>query len=119
MKLRMLALAAVSVWLMGMTSLHAQDTSTDQDHLSGYGTMTYRDIYLLGGETAAVGVQGVGNTPIRLSVYDYNNNLINYTTCRIDSCILTWYALWNAHFYVTVENLSAYSTNYVFALTRE
>jgi hypothetical protein len=119
MKFRTLALATVFAALMGTASLHAENMTTDHDRLNGYSTMTYRNIYMNGGEKAAVAVSGVGNTPIRLSVYDYSNNLIAHTTCQYDTCVLSWVANWNANFYVTVENLSAYSTGYGFALERE
>jgi hypothetical protein len=119
MKFRTLALATVFAALMGTVSLHAENMTTDHDRLNGYSTMTYRNIYMNGGEKAAVAVSGVGNTPIRLSVFDYSNNLIAHTTCQYDTCVLSWVANWNANFYVTVENLSAYSTGYGFALERE
>jgi len=119
MKFRTLAIATVFAALMGTASLHAEHMSTDRDHLNGYSTMTYRNIYLNGGEKAAVAVSGAGNTTVRLSVYDYNNNLITNTTCRRDTCVLSWVANWNANFYVTVENLSPYATDYGFAYDHE
>jgi len=119
MKFRSLAIATVFASLMGTAALHAEHMTTDRDHLNGYSTMTYRNIYLDGGEKAAVAVSGAGSSTIRLSVYDYNNNLITNTTCRYNTCVLSWVANWNANFYVTVENLSAYGTDYGFALDRE
>ena len=115
MKFRMLAIATVFTALMGTAALHAEMTK-DWDHLDGYTKMTYSNIYVYGGQTAGVGVKGEGNTNLRLSVYDNNNNLIRTTVCRYDNCILTWTAAWNGNFYVTVENLSPYSTDYHFAL---
>ena len=119
MKFRTLALAAVFTSVMGTAALHAEHMTTDRDHLNGYGTMTYRNIYLNGGDKAAVAVSGAGNSSIRLSVYDYNNNLIANTTCQYSTCVLSWVANWNANFYVTVENLSPYGTDHGFALDRE
>lgn len=119
MKFRILAIATLFASLMGTAALHAENMSVDRDHLNGYSRMTYRNIYMNGGDKAAVAVSGVGNTSIRLSVYDYNNNLIAHTTCRYDTCVLTWVANWNANFYVTVENLSPYGTDYGFAFERE
>ena len=119
MKFRTLAIATVFASLMGTAAVNANAMTTDRDHLNGYSTMTYRNIYMEGGEKAAVAVSGAGNSTIRLSVYDYNNNLIANTTCRYNSCVLSWTANWNANFYVTVENLSAYGTDYGFAFERE
>jgi len=115
MKFRMLAIATVFAALMGTAALYAEMTK-DWDHLDGYTKMTYSNIYVYGGQTAGVGVKGEGNPNLRLSVYDNNNNLIRTTVCRYDNCILTWTAAWNGNFYVTVENLSPYSTDYHFAL---
>ena len=119
MKFRTLAIATVFASLMGTAVLKAENMDTDRDHLNGYGNMTYRNIHMTGGETAAAAVSGVGSALIRLSVYDYNDNLIAHTTCRQDTCVVTWVANWNANFYVTVENLSPYGTDYGFALDRE
>lgn len=119
MKFRALAIATVFASLMGTAALHADTLQTDRDHLNGYSTMTYHNIYMYGGEKAAVAVSGLGNTTIRLAVYDYNNNLIANTTCRYSTCSLSWVANWNANFYVTVQNLSPYSTDYGFAIDRE
>ncbi len=99
--------------------IHARIRCTDRDHLNGYATMRYSNIYMSGGEKAAVAVKGLGNTTIRLSVYDYNNNLITNTTCRYSTCTLSWVANWNANFYVTVENLTPYGTDFGFAFVRE
>lgn len=119
MKFRTLAIATVFASLMGTAALNANAMTTDRDHLNGYSKMTYRNIYMDGGEKAAVAVSGAGNAVIRLSVYDYNNNLITNTTCRYTTCVLSWTANWNANFYVTVENLSSYGTDYGFAFDRE
>jgi hypothetical protein len=119
MKFRTIAIATVFASLMGTAAIHANAMKVDRDHLNGYATMRYTDIYMSGGEKAAVAVSGLGNTTIRLSVYDYNNNLITDTTCRYNTCVLSWVANWNANFYVTVENLSPYSTDYGFAFERE
>jgi hypothetical protein len=119
MKFRTLAIATVFASLMGTAAVHAEHMTTDRDHLNAYSTMTYRNIYMSGGEKAAAAVDGVGNSTIRLRVYDYNDNLIAQTTCRVDTCVVSWVANWNAHFYVTVENLSPYGTDYGFALGRE
>ena len=116
MKFRILAIATVFALLMGNAALNAECRTIDRDHLNAYTSMTYRDIYLYGGEKAAAAVSGVGYSTIRLSVYDYNNNLITHTTCSTDTCVVSWVARWNANFYVTVENLSAYGTDYGFAL---
>ena len=118
MKIRTLAVATVFATLMGTAALHAENMTTDHDRLNGYSRMTYNNISLSGGEEAAVAVQGIGNSALRVSVYDYNNNLIAHTTCRVDTCVVTWVANWNANFYVTVENLSSYATEYGFALRR-
>jgi len=115
MKFRALAIASVFVALLGTAAVKANAT-TDSDYLSGYHTMTYSNIYVYGGQTAGVGIRGEGNTNLRLTVYDNNNHLINSTVCRYSDCILTWTAAWNGYFHVTVENLSAYGTNYNFAL---
>jgi hypothetical protein len=115
MKFRALAIAALFASLMGTAALHADEVK-DWDHLNGHGTMTYTNIYVHGGETAAVGVRGDGNTYLRLSVHDNNNHLITTTVCRNNNCILTWTAAWNGSFYATVENLTGYGTYYHFAL---
>ena len=119
MKFRTLAIATVFASLMGTAAVEANAMSTDRDHLNGYGSMTYRNVYVSGGETAAAAVSGAGGALIRLSVYDYNDNLIAHTTCRQDTCIVTWVANWNANFYVRVENLSPYGTDSGFGLDRE
>ena len=119
MKFRTLAIATVFASMLGTAALDAKAMTTDHDHLNGYTTMTYRNIHLSGGDTGAVAVSGVSGALIRLSVYDYNDNLIANTTCRQDTCVVTWVANWNANFYVTVENLSPYGTDYGFALERE
>ena len=119
MKFRTLAIATVFASLLGTTTLRAEHMTTDHDHLDGYSRMTYRNIYLSGGDKAAVAVSGVGYSTLRLSVYDYNDNLIAHTTCRVDTCVVSWVANWNANFYLTVENLSPYHTTYGFALDRE
>ena len=119
MKFRTLAIATLFASLMGTAVQHANAMSVDRDHLNGYATMRYTNIYMNGGEKAAVAVSGLGNTTIRLSVYDYNNNLITNTTCRYNTCVLSWTANWNANFYVTVENLTPYATDYGFAFDRE
>jgi hypothetical protein len=118
MKIRTLAVATAFATLLGTAALHAENMTTDHDRLNGYSRMTYNHISLSGGEEAAVAVQGVGNSALRVSVYDYNNNLIAHTSCRVDTCVVTWVANWNANFYVTVENLSSYATEYGFALRR-
>jgi hypothetical protein len=118
MKIRNFAIATVFASLMGAAALHAESTVTDQDSLNGYSRMTYNHISLDGGEQAAVAVKGAGNSPLRVSVYDYKNNLIAYSNCRVEACVVRWVANWNADFYVTVENLGAYSTEYGFALRR-
>jgi hypothetical protein len=120
MKFRTLTIATVFATLMGSAALHAENNmTTDRDHLNAYSRMTYSNIYLSSGATAEVAVSGVGNATIHLSVYDYKNNLIADTTCRRDTCDLSWVANRNANFYVTVENLSAYGTYYGFALDRQ
>jgi len=119
MKFRALAIATVFASMLGTAALHAHADATDRDHLNGYATMRYSNIYMNGGEKAAVAVKGLGNTTIRLSVYDYNNNLITNTTCRYSTCTLSWVANWNANFYVTVENLTPYGTDFGFAFVRE
>jgi hypothetical protein len=119
MKFRSLAIATVFASLMGTAALHAEHMSTDRDHLNPYSSMTYNNIYMDGGQKAAVAVTGAGGAMIRLSVYDYNNNLISSTTCQYNTCVLSWVANWNANFYVKVENLSGYGTDYGFALDRE
>jgi len=120
MKFRTLAIAStVFASLMGTAAMNAERLTTDRDHLNAYSTMTYRNIYMDGGDKAAVAVSGVGSSLIRLSVYDYNDNLIAHTSCRYDTCVLSWEANWNAHFYVTVKKLSPYGTDYGFAIDRE
>src|SRR5579863_4252774 len=69
MKFRTLAIATVFASLMGTAALDANAMSVDRDHLNGYATMRYTNIYMNGGEKAAVAVSGLGNTSIRLSVY--------------------------------------------------
>lgn len=120
MKIRNFALAIATglATLMGSAALHAESMVTDHDSLNGYSTMTYHNISVSGGEHAAVAVQGDGSTALRVSVYDYNNNLIAYSNCRVDTCMVRWVANWNADFYVTVQNLGAYRTSYGFALER-
>ncbi|HVZ83278.1 MAG TPA: hypothetical protein VG893_06345 [Terracidiphilus sp.] len=120
MKIRNFALAIATglATLMGSAALHAESMVTDHDTLNGYSTMTYHNIYLDGGQNAAVAVQGSGNTFLRVSVYDYKNNLIASTNCRVDTCVVRWVANWDANFYVTVQNLGAYPTSYGFALDR-
>jgi len=100
MKFRAIALAMVFASLMGTAPLHADKMQTESDHLNAYGTVTYRGIHLNGGENAAVAVSGLGNTSIRLSVHDDNDNLIAQTTCRYSTCTVSWVAHWNANFYV-------------------
>ena len=118
MKFRIFAIATVFAALMGTSALHAENMTTDHDRLNGYSRMTYHNIDLEGGQHASVAVQGAGNTVLRVSVYDYKNNLIASTNCRVDTCLVSWVANWDASFYVTVDNLGAYSTTYGFALDR-
>lgn len=118
LKIRALALAAVFAALVAPQIVHAESMVTDADHLNGYSRMTYNNIALSEGQEASVAVKGVGNTFLRLSVYDYKNNLIVNTTCRVDTCLVRWVANRDAAFYVTVENLGAYPTRYGFALDR-
>ena len=119
MKFRILAAAAVFAASLLGTAVHAENMTTDRDHLNAYTSMTYRNIRMYGGEKAAAAVSGVSNALIRLSVYDSNDNLISQTTCRYDTCVVSWVANWNANFYVTVENLSSFGTDYGFAIDRE
>ena len=118
LKIRAIALTAVLASLIGPSVAHAENMVTDHDHLNGYARMTYHHISLNEGQEAEVAVQGAGNTVLRVSVYDYKNNLIGNTTCRVDTCSVRWVANRDAAFFVTVKNLGAYSTSYGFALER-
>jgi hypothetical protein len=119
MKIRIFATAAVLVSLIaGSAAVKAENTTTDRDRLNGYARMTYSNIAMSGGQEAAVAVKGDGSSLLRLSVFDYHNNLIAHTSCRVDTCLVTWIANRDASFYVTVENLGGYSTEYGFALSR-
>jgi hypothetical protein len=118
MKFRNVAIATVFASMLGATAaVHAE--TKDFDHLNGYSRMTYSNVYVNGGQTAEVGVRGTGSANLRLTVFDNNNHLITTTVCRYDNCILSWTAAWNGNYYVTVENLSAYGTDYAFVLERE
>jgi hypothetical protein len=119
MKLRALAIAMVLASAMGTAPLHANKMQTGCDHLNGYGTVTYGNIHLNGGENAAVAVSGLGNASIRLSVYEDNDNLIAQTICRYSTCTASWVARRNANFYVKLDNLSAHSTDFGFAMDRD
>jgi len=119
MKFRILPIATLFIALMGTATLQAQRTKADINHVDGYGTMTYRNIYVAGGNGAAVALEAVGNSKLRLSVYDYNDNLIVHTTCHGNTCVASWVALWDASFYVVVENLGSRGTDYAIALGGE
>src|SRR5439155_23138453 len=63
MKFRTLAIAtSVFASLMGTAAMNAERLTTDRDHLNAYSTMTYRNIYMDGGDKAAVAVSGVGSS---------------------------------------------------------
>jgi hypothetical protein len=119
MKNRIIATAAVLAALItGSAAVKAENTTTDRDSLNGYTHMTYSNINLYRGQEAAVAVKGDGSSLLQVSVYDYNNYLIAQTSCRVDTCELSWYAYRNANFYVTVDNVGGSYTEYGFALSK-
>jgi hypothetical protein len=93
--------------------------TSDADQLAPYSRMTYNNVFVYGGEHAAVAVQGDGASALRVRVYDYNNYLISDTSCRVNACVVEWVAKWNANFHVVVDNLGGYTTSYGFALERK
>jgi len=119
MKSRIFATAAIFASLLaGSAALKAQSITADRDRLNAYSRMTYNNIALYAGEHASVAVQGDGDTVLHVRVYDYNNYLIDETSCRVDACVVSWVAKWNANFYVTVENLGGVYNDYGFAVNR-
>ena len=117
MKFRILAIATLFASLLGSATLKAETPMIDGAYLYGHTQMVYNDIYLSEGHGAAVAVSGTGH--FRVRVYDYNDNLITHKTFKNDTCVLSWIALRDANFYVTVENLSNDATRYGIALVRK
>lgn len=119
MKTRAFAVALFAALLTGATAVHAENMITaDSGTLNPNTYERYSNIYVAGGEHAAAVVQGDGNSQLRVSVFDSNNNLVEATTCQAQACVVSWEARWNADFYVTVENIGGTAINYGFAMKR-
>ena len=116
---RIFTVAAVFCSLLaGTAAMHAETIRTDSDRLYAGQYITYNDIAVDQGEHASVAVQGDGDTTLHLEVYDYNNNLIDESTCRTDTCLVSWVAYRNANFYVKVTNYGSVYNDYSLAMRR-
>lgn len=77
------------------------------------GTIDNYTIAFRGGEAAAVGISGDGDTDLDLFVYDENGNLIGSDTDRSDDCIVRWSPRWTGPFRIKIKNLGRVYNRYV------
>jgi hypothetical protein len=78
-----------------------------QMRVGAYNTRTFNPITFVGGEQAAVVVQGDGDTELHLRVYDAGNHLIDDDTCQTDRCVALFTPRWTGDFTISVENLGS------------
>jgi hypothetical protein len=71
------------------------------------------NIAFRGGEVAAVGVSGDGDTDLDLYVYDENGNLIASDDDYSDDCLVRWIPKWTGPFSIRVRNRGTVYNRYV------
>jgi hypothetical protein len=82
------------------------------DSVLSHSTDVYRWTFR-GGEHAAVGVVGDGDTDIDLYVYDGNGNYIGSDTDITSQCLVEWTPRWTGTFIIMVKNLGSVYSDYL------
>jgi len=82
------------------------------DRVSRNSRHIYDDLVFVGGELAAVYVEGDGDSDLDLFVYDENGHLIGSDEDMTDACLVRWNPRWTGQFVVVIVNHGPMSNMY-------